>query len=118
MKLLNDIKRGCKYPEEDERFWLEHLLKFSESGLSGAAYCRMNEINTDRFHYWKKVLEKKSPKCLEERNDVEKSKKLLRVKIKEEEMKELSLCSVKLSNGLILQIHSWSVVEQILCRVC
>lgn len=118
MNVLKSVKSIPKYVEEDENFWMEHLLKFSESGLSRAEYCRKAGINRDRFRYWKKRLENKKLEMLVEKSGVPKINKLIPVEIKEGSVKEgLSLCSMKLRNGLILQIHAWSVVEKILLGV-
>ena len=118
MNLLNDVKHVSKYVGEDKHFWNEHLLKFSESSLSRAEYCRKEGISADRFRYWKKVLEKKKLAVSVEKTCLPKLKKLIPVEIKEEPVKEVfSLCSVKLTNGLVLQIHAWSVVERILSEV-
>lgn len=118
MKLLNEVKRVSKYVGEDEDFWMEHVLKFSESGLSRAEYCRTKGINRDRFRYWKKIVEGKKSDESAEKSSLLKLKKLLPVEIKEEPVKkELGLCSIELRNGSLLQIHAWSVVEQILSSV-
>jgi hypothetical protein len=121
MNLLNDVKPVSKYVSEDKNFWNEHLLKFLQSSLSRAEYCRKEGINPDRFRYWKKVLEQKKLELLAEDTAQSKLTKLLPVGIKEERMKIVeaagSFCSIKLSNGTILEIHARSVVEEILSRV-
>jgi hypothetical protein len=32
-------------------YWLEHIRKWQESGLSKAEYCRQNELARHRFYY-------------------------------------------------------------------
>lgn len=118
MNLSKDVKRVFRYVEEDENFWTGHLLKFSESGLSLVAYSRQEGINRDRFYYWKRVLgKKKADGLLAKKTERLKLKNLLPIEIKEEATKGVVvLCSVELSNGLILRIHDWSVVQQILSK--
>jgi transposase-like protein len=118
MKLLEDVRRVTRYVEEDENFWTEHLLKFSESGLSLEAYSRKEGINRNRFYYWKRVLgKKKLDGLLAKKSELPKLKNLLSIKIKEEDTKAgVVLCSVELINGLVLRIHEWSVVQQILSK--
>ena len=119
MKLVSGVKRVTRYSEEDENFWMEHRTKFLESDLSLRAYCRTKGINAARFHYWKKVLERKQCEMLAKNVCRPKLNKIFPVEIKEEPAsKELGLCSIKLTTGLILQIHAWSVVAQILSKVC
>ena len=36
-----------------QQFWQEHLKKWSESGLTQTAYCRINNLKASRFTYWK-----------------------------------------------------------------
>lgn len=40
--------------------WTATLSRWDESGLSGAAFCRENDIPAWKFNYWKKRLRKES----------------------------------------------------------
>lgn len=40
--------------------WNNRLLRWRESGLSGAAWCRKNTINYQIFTYWRKKLQGQS----------------------------------------------------------
>ena len=37
-------------------FWQEHLLAWSESGLTQADYCRQHELSRAAFGWWKRQL--------------------------------------------------------------
>ena len=37
---------------DKEVFWKEHKSRQKESGLSGMAYCKKNQLNYRQFSYW------------------------------------------------------------------
>lgn len=39
-----------------EAFWRDHLVRFADSGLSRAAYCRQHQLVVHRFDYWRRRL--------------------------------------------------------------
>lgn len=39
-----------------ESFWRGHLVRFEDSGLSRAAYCRQHRLATHSFDYWRRRL--------------------------------------------------------------
>jgi hypothetical protein len=41
-------------------YWQEHILQWSESGLSQAEYCRRNKLSAAAFNWWKGQLRRKS----------------------------------------------------------
>lgn len=55
--------------------WEKRIANFKNSGLSGAHWCRLNDINYHTFNYWhKKIQPNDNPKHL---NKVSKSEWLL-----------------------------------------
>lgn len=37
-----------------EQYWQKHVASWRESKLSQAAYCRLNDLHTKNFGYWKR----------------------------------------------------------------
>jgi len=42
--------------EEKEAHWRGVLAHWRESGLSGAAFCRGNDVSLCQFHYWRRRI--------------------------------------------------------------
>src|SRR5437762_2453898 len=88
---------------EDESFWKRHAELHQASGLTRRNYCRLNNVNYDRFGYW---LGKFSSQ----------SSSLVAVKLKSENAitRQTTLCTLNLSNGRALQIHDQQTLFTIL----
>lgn len=93
-------------------FWQNHFKSLKLSGLNRKEYCVKNNLNYDQFGYfiskWAKQMS--APKI---------DLPLIPVTIKNEASSLLVasnklLCSVSLSNGLVLKIHDVSVLPFIL----
>lgn len=50
-------KRRKTMPRE---FWMKHIKKCSESGLTQKEYCRQNGVGLKSMGYWKRKLKKES----------------------------------------------------------
>lgn len=91
---------------EDEAFWKNHYEQLKLSGISRAQYCRINQLNYDRFGYW---LSKWSAKTTS----------FVSVKIKEQNKTETQsvLCTITLRAGSEIKIHDLSALSFILERM-
>lgn len=38
------------------KFWQEKLKEWEESGLSGSAWCRQNQLSYYQFNYWRNIF--------------------------------------------------------------
>src|SRR5262245_8255681 len=52
MELIEETKGVHPSREEKEGFWNEHRKHQKESGLSGRAYCKKNQLSYRQFSYW------------------------------------------------------------------
>jgi hypothetical protein len=88
---------------EDEFFWKRHVELHQSSGLTRTKYCRLNNVNYDRFGYWLSKFARQSSS-------------LVAVKLKAEDVsiRQATLCTLNLSNGRILQIHDQHTLFAIL----
>ena len=50
-----------KYREERRNYWHTLVDKHAESDLSGAAFCKEQDINPQRFYSWRRRLHPDSP---------------------------------------------------------
>lgn len=89
---------------ENEAFWKNHYEQLKSSGISRAQYCRINQLNYDRFGYW---LSKWSAKTT----------RFVAVKIKEQNKTESVLCTMTLRTGSEIKIHDFSALSFILERM-
>jgi hypothetical protein len=52
-------QREC---HKKQKFWQEHIKSWEDSGLSQSEYCRLNNLISNRFCYWKKKITRSSKK--------------------------------------------------------
>ncbi|WP_444931878.1 IS66 family insertion sequence element accessory protein TnpA [Microbulbifer sp. SSSA002] len=45
-------------------FWMMHVTKWKDSGLSQTAYCREHQLRLSTFTYWRGKEAKKTPKLI------------------------------------------------------
>ena len=45
---------------ERSRFWRNHLDQWSKSGLTQSAYCKANDLKSNRMTYWKNRFKRQS----------------------------------------------------------
>lgn len=95
---INRVSKNEKFA-----YWKYHIDSQTTSTLSRKAYCKINKLVYHRFCYWCRKLEVPS-----------KSSKLIPVKIKTDNELSAVLCSIKLSNGAILNIHSLKAMAAVL----
>jgi hypothetical protein len=88
---------------EDKAFWKRHVELYQTSGLTRKNYCRLNNVNYDRFGYW---LGKFSNQ----------SSSLVAIKLKADDVstRQATLCTLNLGNGRTLQIHDQQTLFAIL----
>lgn len=92
-----------KSNQEKIKFWTQHQVLQKQSGLSRRSYCQDNNLNYHTFCYWsKKAQSISSP--------------LIPVVITAVTEVPMLLCSIKLNNGYILNIHNMDVVSVLLER--
>jgi hypothetical protein len=86
-------------------YWQHHVNCYEKSGLTKAAYCRKNSVNTARFNYWSRKLQSKSHE-------------LVAVKVANTFPSSASetLCTVILDQHLEIKIHNSSILSFILDR--
>lgn len=112
---LNKKSHVARYVEEDQVYWEHHLSSFGTSGLTRKTYCKEHNVNYDRFGYWKKVL-LGQPETTNKL--IPKISKLVPVAIKTAKVSnEKGLCSVRFSNGCLLEVHDESVLPLLLSRM-
>ena len=86
---------------ETKEFWQHHIKQLKSSGLSSANYCRVNEINYDRFGYWVKKILSQPPAFIP-------------VQLREEKIQIAGeLCTLEF-RGYSLKIHDLSALKVIL----
>ena len=44
------------HPQARHEFWKHHLECWQETDLTQAAYCRLHNLRSNRFTYWKKKI--------------------------------------------------------------
>jgi hypothetical protein len=54
-----EVKRATELAEK-RRLWQGRLDEWKASGLTQAGYCRLHNLDTRNFQYWKKKIEPKS----------------------------------------------------------
>lgn len=96
MGTMPSRKQSRELPIEDESFWQHHTERHKVSGLSRKEYCRINNVNYNRFDY---KTRKNNKKC----------SPLMAVKIKpfDSSLKQQPTTPYTLHfrNGIYLQIH-------------
>ena len=95
---INRVSNNEKYA-----YWKNHIDTQRASNLSRNAYCKINKLIYPRFSYWYRKLESST-----------KLPQLIPVKIKSDNEQFVVLCSIKLSNGSILNIHSLEAMAAVL----
>ena len=88
---------------EDEFFWKRHVELYQSSGLTRTKYCRLNNLNYNRFGYWIGKFARQSSS-------------LIAIKLKAESapLKQTTLCTLNFGNGRVLQIHDQHTLFAIL----
>ena len=94
-----------------EQFFKEHASKQQESGLSRSAYCRKYQLNYDHFNYWyrkqKQAVQQLVPVKLNQSVEASSFNRIA----------DRILCTLRLKNGGILQIHDKSILPLIFSMV-
>ncbi len=87
---------------EDESFWRRHVELHQSSGLTRKKYCRLNNVNYDRFGYWLGKFTRQSS--------------LVAIKLKAENipLKQATLCTLNFRDGRTLPIHDQQALSYIL----
>jgi len=83
-------------PNNRHDFWSEQMEIWKQSGLSGAQFCKTNDLNYSQFVYWRQKLHKGQTKPI----DQKKRSGFSQVRCQSEYSDGLSLT---LPNGLILR---------------
>jgi len=52
MKTVISKSINATASQEDKAYWERHVKAWRVSGISRAAYCRINHVNYDRMTYW------------------------------------------------------------------
>ena len=52
-------RRGRKWIRRDESQWRALLSRFSESGLTVAAFCERESVSTASFHRWRERIQER-----------------------------------------------------------
>lgn len=88
---------------EDELFWRRHVELHQSSGLTRRKYCRLHNVNYDRFGYWLGKFSRQSSS-------------LVAVKLKAADISasQATLCTLNFGNGRLLQIHDQHTLFAIL----
>jgi hypothetical protein len=87
--------------QEDKSYWERHIKAQRASGISRAAYCRINHVNYDRMTYW--IKNNKQAR----RSNVG----VIPILVKPENSDEPStngnriLCTLRFKNGITISIH-------------
>jgi len=101
MPVTNKPQKTTPAPlHENEAFWKDHIKRYQTSQLSRAAYCRLHHVSYDNLGYW---LRKQSKQAAP----------LVAVQLKKEDDLPV-LCSIKLRNGQLLQIHDQGLLLMLL----
>lgn len=53
-------ERSKEEDRERSQFWKNHLDQWSRSGISQNAYCRANDLKSNRMTYWKTKFKRQS----------------------------------------------------------
>ena len=77
-------------------FWQGQMTAWKQSGLSGAKFCKANDLNYSQFVYWRQKLHKSEAKLA----DQERNGGFAQVLYRSENAESLSL---SLPNGLVLR---------------
>ena len=91
---------------ENEEFWKRHAELHKASGLTRTNYCRLHNVNYDRFGYWLSKWSHQSSSLV-----------AIKLKPKDESIRQATLCTLSLSNGRTLQIHDQQSLSYILERL-
>ena len=91
---------------EDEQFWKRHAELHKASGLTRTNYCRLHNVNYDRFGYWLGKWSQQSSSLV-----------AIKLKPKDEPIKQTTLCTLSFGNGRVLQIHDQQSLSYILERL-
>ena len=53
-------ERSKEEDKERSRFWRNHLDQWSRSGMTQNAYCKANDLKSNRLTYWKNKFKRQS----------------------------------------------------------
>ena len=53
-------KRSKKSDAKRAQFWQHHIEEWSKSGLTQIAYCRKNNLKSNRLTYWKNTFKRQN----------------------------------------------------------
>jgi hypothetical protein len=87
--------------QEDKAYWERHIKSQRASGISRAAYCRINHVNYDRLSYWLKN-NKQAPQA---------KAGVIPIRLKQEISHEANvdeakiLCTLRFKTGATISIH-------------
>lgn len=87
--------------QEDKFYWESHIKAQRASGISRAAYCRINHVNYDRMGYWIKNNKQARHSNVG----------VIPILVKQENSDEASpngnriLCTLRFKNGISISIH-------------
>ena len=88
--------------QEDEAYWERHIKAQRASGISRAAYCRINHVHYDRMNYWLK----------NNKQTRQASAGIIPILIKPETIIDEAsmngsriLCTVRFKTGITISIH-------------
>ncbi|MGJ0430036.1 IS66 family insertion sequence element accessory protein TnpA [Methylobacter sp.] len=119
MQTIPVKKYSPRYVAEDNAFWQRHITAFSVSGMKRNAYCKMHDVNYDRFCYWIKRLTDGTAKKIKRRVAASlPSVPLLPVQLKPRSVPDevTPLCTVNFKNGSVLHIHQERALAVLLER--
>ncbi|OGR23063.1 MAG: hypothetical protein A2277_08380 [Desulfobacterales bacterium RIFOXYA12_FULL_46_15] len=54
--------RSKEKDRERSWFWKNHLDQWSRSGITQNAYCKANDLKSNRMTYWKNIFKRRSAK--------------------------------------------------------
>lgn len=110
---MEAVEKALFFPEPSkaEAFCKQHLDLQEKSRLSRKKYCKINNINYNRFCYW--VAKAKN----NDDNSILNSSSLIAIKVKKQATildPAKAICALSLNNGCILKIYSLDVLTFIL----
>lgn len=95
-------------PAERESYWKEQVSLKQNSGLTAAAYCRLNKLNWDQFGYWERKFRKEpSPAEL-----IPVNLKVVNTPISS--TNSAVICSVTLKSGAELKLYDLQALPSLL----
>jgi len=92
---------NTKTNQEDEAYWERHITAQRASGISRAAYCRINDVHYDRLTYFLK----------KNKQARQANARVIPVRLKPEINLEANtngsriLCTLRFKNGVTISIH-------------